>query len=229
MIGKIITVLNSTRTILYRFIAKGAIHARIQIGNDKFIDVFNTSLQDSFAPKLSEVDPIYLKRQKQIFQLREFIASCLDSKQENAVILAGDFKVNARDQGSAAHSLEYRDLVSIVKGGKVDIDPIKESFSLALDDVLFQRFKQHPVTFGDSGDAKMLSYGVEGKSRLVETFLTEKYYTGSNQSTVHLFLANPAKPVLKLSEVTLNPFLVDSQEFTHLSDHYGLFATFSSN
>ena len=137
------------------------------------------------------------------------MVSCLpEGPKREPIVLSGDFNINARaSRGDGSqHSPEYSSMMALL------------SEVSGWNDCLLERYKEHPITYGDSGDPDAIGYG-DGKRRPQETLLTEKGAIGTCQSVDYLLFAGDKTGScdLKLEDVSVDPFLTDNSEFTHLS------------
>ncbi|RKP21726.1 Pkinase-domain-containing protein, partial [Rozella allomycis CSF55] len=181
-----------------RFTAKGAIHAHIQISDDLRIHIFNTHLQSSPSVVVDLNDPVVTNRQKQLQELREMmINSVKQFGDSDPIILVGDMNVNSRfSKTIGRHSPEYSQMMNILKYGRITGEATSQDTILQFNDLLYERYNEHPITFGDSGEEGIVAYK-DGQKRIAEKTLTEKSAVGCCQSIDYLFLANRSGPALK--------------------------------
>ncbi|KAL7748795.1 hypothetical protein RI367_005708 [Sorochytrium milnesiophthora] len=221
-----------------RFIAKGALYARVMITGhttNQIVHVFTTNLQSTYTPGLQLTDPEVLVRLNQVAQLRQFILQQThDKKPYEPILIMGDLNINARPDVPAAHadSEEYQLMLRILRGESVvppGADPqCLESYppvtlsrkGVAPRDLLKERYRgQHPVTYADV-DAET--------GAPVETALTRKDDQGQCHSTDYILWCDAEQPradgrtvKVDLSQVKVEPMRAQQgqhAEFTHLSE-----------
>lgn len=222
-----------------RFAAKGALYARVAIDSTHHVHVFTTHLQASYDHNSKITDPDVVARLNQIIAFRHFILQCTaDKAPHEPILIMGDLNVNARTNNSNGNdSEEYKYMMHILRGENVYIPGLgwsyellqnyglapHEQFYLPVRDVLKEKYAVHPVTYGDVTDhiTKMP----------VETTLTVKEDYGLCASLDYMLWVDSAvsRPDgkgaigLDLQNVKVESFAVDgSQDYTHLSDHYGV-------
>ncbi|ORZ34689.1 kinase-like domain-containing protein [Catenaria anguillulae PL171] len=220
-----------------RFIAKGALYVKVKLAQDRAVHLFTTNLQKSTTHELSMHSPEVLIRQTQLAQLRSFVAQCTaDRSPTEPILLLGDFNLNARSRMGASTD-EYKHMMRLLAGdfqhvanprsleeflpAQIDREP------LPVRDLLFDAFGYHPVTYGD-----VICDAHGHPISPAEAILTDKADQGACHS-VDYALWVPAKVQDGAVSVAVNkdgrslcvgiqPFAVADQEFSHVSDHYGV-------
>ncbi|KAL0476713.1 hypothetical protein AKO1_006160 [Acrasis kona] len=213
---------------------KGAISALVSVPTEDEHDeikmlIVNTHTQAEYSTE----DPKYYDIQrKQIEEVRQFIIKKHKQFPKAPIILCGDFNINARTSAlsTGEDSTEaYKTLVS-----RLNFEEGEE-----WKDLIYEKMGHHPVTFGD-GDL------TEGSQEIIpkETVLTGKEELGTRTRLDYMFYhkhcprhhehaINQAKPdtredikkkAVLVIDASVQPFFVEDQEFTQLSDHYGISA-----
>ncbi|KAK4511799.1 uncharacterized protein ATC70_003798 [Mucor velutinosus] len=224
---------------------KGALHALIQVGDnkDQLVHVYTTHTQASYdnGGKLNLDDTKV--RLSQFAHVHQFIQ---DTAQDDThpILLMGDLNVDAAvhngslpDVPSHDSSLAYTMMMDVLRGKGTDLkliggenenDGLSYTSTWRLDnltDVPYATFGYHPVTFGD--------YKKTPNGTLVpaETILTSHNQLLTVQSIDRLLWAGNRSQnhTMTLSNITVQRFFIDgknasSYPFTQISDHYGLSA-----
>jgi hypothetical protein len=223
---------------------KGALYTKIQI-KDEILHLYSTHTQASYFGE-NQRYPI-LTRADQFSMLRQFIVTTLQKnnyKSGEMVLIVGDFNVDSRKPFIETEKIKqypgFKDYAHLGRNEHFnEYDAmtcyLSDNFKDELEDLLFQTYGEHPVTYADSfmpdsGDMKPL-----------ETVLTHKDDLCSNQSLDYIFRLHPKSLAktkhndleegqlfqkqgkLHISEgsAKVEKFFVDSCDFTQLSDHYG--------
>jgi endonuclease/exonuclease/phosphatase family metal-dependent hydrolase len=207
-----------------RFVAKGALYAKVKLSRDACMHVFTTNLQRSAGQDVSMHSPEALVRQTQIAQLRTFIKSqTLDRRPTEPILVVGDFNLNALPASGVGSTEEYKQMLKLLRGeftgllntkGLEDflVSP-KDCEPLPLVDLLVDRYGSHPITYGDVGEDGLP----------VETKLTDRNDLGARHSVDYAFWSPPlVKGGIDLdlsNRINLNPMQVrrNMEEFSHLS------------
>ncbi|KAJ1513725.1 hypothetical protein HMI55_005285 [Coelomomyces lativittatus] len=202
-----------------RFIAKGAMYARIALGNapGQHLHLFNTHLQKT-NPSVPR-DQLFHEwqvRQDQILELRSFIIEQTANKHPlDPILLVGDFNLNSIPNfPGAMHSEEYKALFHLLCQGSSS-----QPIMLWLD-TLLQKYGHHPITYGDIDKITKAP---------LETMFTDKLDQGSCRATDYALwcpgspCANESSAIsLDLNNVRVEPLKVTNQPYTQLSDHYAI-------
>jgi len=222
------------------YVNKGALYAQIQVGNSR-LHLYNTHAQATY----DETPKYFLKRMEQFDCFKDFIKDTLkkkDYKDNDLVLLTGDFNVNGREAArfnsgdneiaTVLQNLpvlttkpafrEYEALLSCLSGNNSD----------RIEDLLLKNHNEHPVTFGDF----YVNDKNERKPR--ETVLTHPACLCSNESLDYIFryvpnlsdseqsatldLSTKQKLVVVEDSAKVEKFLVRGHDFEQLSDHYGV-------
>ncbi|CAG9333325.1 unnamed protein product [Blepharisma stoltei] len=198
---------------------KGVLYAKLQI-NDKFVHLFTAHLQSSYPTSDYHKFLKYREiRRSQIKEMREFMDRKIESSNE-LVILVGDFNVNGREEIKPPKfkDQECQDDYScfineISKGGKEEIL-----------DVLRMKFGYTPATYGR----------VDRNGNAIETVLSEKDETMSDEGLDHIFFCNIEKSIendykvhINMERTLVEPFYTPNQPFTQISDHAAVQTSFT--
>ena len=200
-----------------RLAAKGAvyIHTRKDLGDEDYVDfhVFNTHLQASYDFHESNVKNEAI-RKTQLEDLKNFINSKVSNlpSEKNIVLLCGDLNVNGRKSVEIGdqHSDGYLDMME-----RLSIDGYR------MTDLLFERTKEHGITVGDGIE-------IDGKLTPRETKLTNSNDYLCRKRLDYIILYERVKsqsPNFLVEDCKVEPFFVEGNEYTQLSDHYGVSAT----
>jgi endonuclease/exonuclease/phosphatase family metal-dependent hydrolase len=231
--------------------AKGVLYAKIRVGGDQHLHLFNTHLQASYLHDYPMSDPAVQIRLKQLYALRRFIdAEMRDEAPNQLIILAGDLNVNARpinarDAERGESSVEYRaamDILhgvgvhpSLVPGARYDEYVYASENKFLVEDLLYESNKVHPVTFADvktddNGELILDSYGQPIPK---ETKLTSRDALRGRARLDYLIALrrgedphSVAQGVTDPKRTRVEPFYIrkehqSNMEVTQLSDHYG--------
>lgn len=219
-----------------RFSAKGALYAKIAVSPRQFIHVITTHLQASYTPITNLTEPSVVVRLTQVCALKDFIDECTrDKHPDEPIIVMGDMNVDSRrsrDNG-VEDSEQYMAMMKILRGEWTihNLFPNANGSQAAneapsipcqVHDLLYDANSQHPITFGDTTDK-------EGKVPR-ETVLTAGEGLLTRGSIDYIFwLSHTNQPSQQqpniqadLSQTKVEPFFVQNEPFTQLSDHYGV-------
>ncbi|KAI9223726.1 kinase-like domain-containing protein [Blastocladiella britannica] len=219
-----------------RFVAKGALYARIKLGENRFISCVNTNLQKSASHDLSMNSPEVLVRQTQIAQIKTLVDAKFQ-RTGDAFLIVGDFNLNARPRvGQYSSTQEYAQMMKILRGDLSGISnrrSVEEvlpvgtvPFVLPVVDLALEGYGYHPVTYGD---VERDSTGVP--VRPFETILTDKADHGVCHSTDFALWMPSARdetvspatdPATGKPALTIHSFAVEGCEWSQLSDHYAV-------
>ncbi|KXS11617.1 hypothetical protein M427DRAFT_60480 [Gonapodya prolifera JEL478] len=221
-----------------KFLCKGAVYAKVQIGHHHYAHVFNTQVQSVDSYNTPHTDPASLHRLSQILTLKEFVDECSKSIPcRDPMILVGDFSLNARkSRTNGKDSDDYALLQRVLRGGDeladldellapVGVESIKPGRVFHVRDVAVEALNQHPVLVGDVEDF------TSWKPR--ETALTSQANVGVCACPDFMFVLEPEperhSPDAKVVQVdprtfAVEKFVVQGEEFSQLSDHYGMSA-----
>jgi len=222
---------------------KGALYAKIQI-KDEILHLYSTHTQASYIGSNQKFS--VLTRADQFSMLREFIQTTLKKnayKGGEMVLCGGDFNVDSRAALIQTEEVKdypgFKEYPHLKQGERFSeynamTCYLSDNFNDDLEDLLFQTYGEHPITYAESNNGKPM-----------ETVLTDKDDLCSNQSLDYIFKLNlknfdktrdgdleeggisPKKRKLRIQEgsAKVAKFFVESLEFTQLSDHYGSMVT----
>ena len=196
---------------------KQVLYARVKLGADRFLHVFNTHMQASYydAPSSSSD----LARAKQIDELADFVhrkVYGVPGVRHPALVL-GDFNLDAR-HAEGPHSLDYVRMMDILTR-KLS----SEEDGWAVRDLVWEKHNGHPITYGDVQP--------DDQSLPRETVLTHTADHCCQISIDYALFVGPREtdaPIQPL-DTRIEPFECKPPEAgpcTQLSDHYGIVNTF---
>ncbi|KNE67098.1 CAMK/CAMK1 protein kinase [Allomyces macrogynus ATCC 38327] len=214
-----------------RFAAKGALYARIAVTDQCHLHVVTTNLQKSGSPDFTLASPEAVVRQTQLAQLRAFVKQqTADKRATEPILMFGDLNLNAipsaRDQRRGlAVTDEYTQMMRILRGEwSRPIDNMhacdeflstdaRDKDPMPLRDLLLDQYGRHPVTYS--------GHGID-----VHAVSTNNPDVGINHAVDYALWCPPAvRGGIDLEypvKAKVNPFEVQEDGFTHLSDHYGV-------
>jgi len=195
-----------------------------------------THTQASYVSAPPLTDESVLVRQEQLSLLRKFIDKCtLNALPEEPIILAGDINVNSRPQPDSpdvnGDTDEYLNMIKILSGEGIEANQIEASASpdkrlynnskiVSVKDMLKERYKHHPITFGD------VIVTDDGIVSPRETVLTGKDDLLAQASLDYILLIGAGQSkqrvIIDIQRTRVEEFLVNDAPVTQLSDHYGV-------
>lgn len=206
--------------------------------------VFTTHLQSSYDANITLSEPSVIIRLQQLCMLKEFVDECTKRRQKKEpIVILGDMNVNSRrtKENGRQDSDEFAIMSKILRGemnfnelathyghsvssSTSNLNNINNAEMIVLD-VMAESLGEHPITYGDVTDFVTKSPK--------ETVLTAIDGLASCGSIDYIFSLIPLRDYesglyevnKKLTKV--EPFFVNGEPFTQLSDHYGISATFS--
>ncbi|OAJ37556.1 hypothetical protein BDEG_21566 [Batrachochytrium dendrobatidis JEL423] len=204
--------------------AKGVLYARIEVAQGQYLMLFSTHTQASYEADPPLDSPSSLVRLDQLQRASKFISAKLDpieptnSQQAKGVVMfAGDFNVNGRFSrlDGVQHSKEYQLLVDTISGSQSIQDQQtpseiskntsqKELFDVV--DIAYTCLNEHPVT-----TCTIVDTDKEPENKCLDYLF-------------HLISKSTTPTSVQFKNVSVEPFLVDKQPFTHMSDHCGMAA-----
>ncbi|KAI8338085.1 Endonuclease/exonuclease/phosphatase [Chlamydoabsidia padenii] len=179
---------------------KGALHALIGLDHSS-LDIYTTHTQASYGKGGTRSQQDIQMRLDQFERLGRFIN---DTMTTGTIVAMGDFNIDSID-----HTMAITD--KAINSSRAYTMMMHR---LPLIDAVYTAFGYHPITFGD--------YARDDQGKLVpaETVLTHSQQVLTGQSIDQL-LWSPLSPV-RLTNVTIEKFLVSDKPYTQLSDHYGI-------
>ncbi|CAO3641029.1 unnamed protein product [Cunninghamella blakesleeana] len=229
--------------------SKGALHALIELNKSARLHLFTTHTQASYDLNnvINQEDTFI--RLEQFAQLHELVSETSIRDPATPILILGDLNVDAAvhkphyplTHNSTESSKQYMMMKDVligngVKGSEFGLDNEDILFAHPwlikdLIDVVYQKYKYHPVTFGDID----VTYDTNGVQTLLpgETILTDHAQLKTVQSIDRIFWSSRNNNIIHISEVQVEPFkvkdndeLTDEQKndfpFTQISDHYGI-------
>ncbi|KAI8097048.1 Endonuclease/exonuclease/phosphatase [Halteromyces radiatus] len=214
---------------------KGALHALIELDTKQgtMIHVYTTHTQASYGDNGTRSQQDILMRLEQFSRLHQFIHNTTNKNATIPIIAMGDFNIDSADHSSGnitlpstKSSLAYTMMMDVLTGKGIDDSfftnddhkklRFADDWQLSFTDMLYQTFGYHPVTFGD--------YYLDSNNNIhpSETTLTHAKQLLTVQSIDQLLWSPTSTSHLRLSNVTIEKFLVSNEPFTQLSDHYGI-------
>jgi len=202
-------------------------------------------LQASYAPHLPITDPSVSVRLNQLCSLKEFVDECIKHRAAGEpILLMGDMNVNSRPspkdgvESSEEYNLMHKILTGEISqpptGGVLGVSSRSSALyvprPLKVLDVLYKRFGEHPITFGDVTDTKSMTPA--------ETVLTSEEGLATCGSIDYIFsldVADASQDVspdfkefatIDISSSRIEKFLVEGEPYTQLSGMYLFFVLF---
>lgn len=203
---------------------KGALHALIQLNTKRTIHVYTSHTQASYdaSGALNQQDTRV--RLSQFARLHEFIS---DTARDDGspILIMGDLNIDAsahegaKTDKAVANSTAYTMMMDVLRGTGIRLDDEQQYMHPwhidTLVDAAYQQFGYHPVTFGD---VRQLPNGTIVPA---ETVLTHWDQLMTVQSIDRILWADRFSTDLKLSNITVEKFLVKDQPFTQISGKKG--------
>ncbi|KAJ2908583.1 hypothetical protein GGI21_002740 [Coemansia aciculifera] len=232
---------------------KGVLYAKIAISKESsdlltHVHMFTTHTQASYG-EVTITQPDVKRRLSQLFEFHNFMERVLPKHRAagEAVLLTGDFNVDSRDHSlsdptNVKYEREVEDgietsdeglaMMSILEGHGIDpkvlgpdnTDEFRGKTTYVLHDALKERLGYHPVTFGN------IVVNGEGVVLPRETVLTTKLDSEVMHSIDYVMWHNPDSAdhkqgvVTEFVDVGVVPNFTPGQEFSQISDHYGVAA-----
>ncbi|KAJ1852402.1 hypothetical protein GGH12_002705 [Coemansia sp. RSA 1822] len=223
------------------------IAAQMEGAEATYVHVFTTHTQASYG-EVVITQPDVKRRLAQLFEFHEFMERVLPAHRDSGepVVLTGDFNVDSRNHVLTDPKIAYeRDvedgvqtsdegagMMSVLQGHGIDPqllgpdnkDTFKGKTIIELHDTLRERLGYHPVTFGN------IMVDSDGTVRPRETVLTTHQDNMVMHSIDYVMWHNPDadsqkhRIVAKIVDVGVTPNFTPGQQFTQISDHYGVSA-----
>ncbi|KAJ1899904.1 hypothetical protein LPJ66_001823 [Kickxella alabastrina] len=224
---------------------KGVLYAKVAVEGGTHAHVFTTHTQASYG-EVVVTQPDVKRRLAQLYEFHGFIEAVLPRHRAagEPVILSGDFNVDSRDHARVDASVGYerevedgvatsdegQAMMAILRGHGIDprvlgpdnTDTFKGKAVYEFHDSLKERLGYHPVTFGN------IVVDQQGKAQPRETVLTTEHDNMVMHSIDYILWYNPGEHSggmsAQLEDVGVAPNFTPGQEFSQISDHYGVSA-----
>jgi hypothetical protein len=195
-------------------IARGILYAKVAVGenrqSEKYVHVFNTSLQASGTAEASACEEV---RTKQLYQLKQFIDAQVQKEltmdRAPRIFLAGSFNINARtdatsEGNSLSESEEYHRMIQVLDGAAAQ----SKTIAMKSRDLLHAQYGEHPNTF--------LQSDKKGRNHVSVDTVLELRVAGS------VICDDQQQPI----SATLHPFIIQEKNATGISSKTTLFSVF---
>ena len=209
-------------------------YAKIELAQKNIIHLFMTHTQASYVSAPPLTDKSVLVRQEQLSLFRKFIDECtLNALPEEPIILVGDMNVNSRPQPNSSDingdTDEYLNMIKILSGEGIEANQIETSASpdkrlynnskiVSVKDMLKERYKHHPITFGD------VIVADDGTVNPKETVLTGKDDLLAQASLDYILLIDveqsKQRVIIDVQRTRVEEFFVNDAPITQLSGIY---------
>jgi hypothetical protein len=186
---------------------------RFRITTDFLLSIFKASYYDSLDHENVKNDE---SRNYQVQEAANYVASkLLTDSNHHPALLTGDFNVNSRmEEGiSDTSNPEYLDMMNKISTAISSVPGYDKPV-----DVIKQQYGYHPITFGD-----VVKDSKTGNLIPREKELTHPADLLCQLCLDYLIWIQPkAGKVFRIKESKVEPFFVEKEPFSQLSDHYGL-------
>lgn len=189
--------------------------SKTQLGEDNFLNVFNTHMQASYYDAPS--DSSDMARAKQVNEIAAFVKEKVYGREKRyPALIMGDFNLDSRThKNEGQHSLDYLRMMDVfLRELNSEVD------GYFVRDLLYESTQEHPITYGDV---------TEQESGIIipkETVLTHVPDHCCSLSIDYSFFLGPiGDSNIRHVGSKVEPFECEENEAgpcTHLSDHYGI-------